>query len=496
MSSKKIALLLSLIFLLITGYFYKLQALSFRFVDEEDNFTFGKYLSRGEKLYDDLITNHQPLTHIYSSLVHKLAQPNTTYLLLVRHREAVILYSLVWSLILVYYFGFRALIFVVIYELTKIQLLGNLFLAESLAVYPLTFLSGFTFFRQPKFKFELFFWGVSFGLSLFLLAPIWPALLLLLLIHIRQVQRELKYTLAGFLIPLILVLIHSSISGYLYYFYVNLTFTIPGYQHDPIWLSTLKGIFSPILAFEDLPQTPTLWITRICSVILSAVVLMSLRAAKGRGSLFLLWLFLGFLNVRFVLPGTEGYSGFHLLPWYGSLIFLVCLLPMKGSFGLIRLWQMILLSLAILLSMHFSLTSLFKKTDQLLSYNINYSTYTTIGEAVRIMKGEGDSLFVSSNAWLVYWQSDTNHLPKLYVDYIWASGFPPLREKIMQTLENSPPAFLYCENCRGLPIEKYLSKYQEVKLSGNPTKLYLLPEKLTQLSGQQIGQLKFRNISF
>src|SRR3989344_3313169 len=287
------SLIFGLIFLLFTGYFYREQSLSFKFVDEEDNFVFGKYLSKGEKLYDDLISNHQPLPHIFSGLVHNLTNPNTTYSLLVKHREAVIVWGIIWSLILIYYFKFRALIFIIIYELTKIQLLGNLFLAESFVVYPLLYLSGATFFSH---KFSNFLWGLSFGLCVFLLAPIWPALLLVLALHLKQVKGRIKFSFLGFLIPLILVLIYSSISGYLYYFYVNLTFTVPGYQNDPFWLSILKGILSPILAFGNLPQTPTLWVIRICTIILLITVL-SLRSQ--RSNLVFILLFLGLLNIRF-----------------------------------------------------------------------------------------------------------------------------------------------------------------------------------------------------
>lgn len=112
------------------------------------------------------------------------------------------------------------------------------------------------------------------------------------------------------------------------------------------------------------------------------------------------------------------------------------------------------------------------------------------------MKGEGDTLFVSSNAWLVYWQSDTDHLPKLYADYIWISGFPPLRDKILETFDNNPPTYLFCDNCQGLPLEKYLGGYKEAKIAGKPTKLYVLPHKIEMLTQQQKEQLNFHNINF
>ena len=98
------------------------------------------------------------------------------------------------------------------------------------------------------------------------------------------------------------------------------------------------------------------------------------------------------------------------------------------------------------LSFKFSQTSLFIKTDQILSYNINYSTYTNRGDAVRIMAHSDDTLFVSPDAWLVYWQSDTNHLPKLYGYYTWMSGLPKIHSAVLDAFSQNPPTYFYCEN--------------------------------------------------
>src|SRR3989338_11682433 len=83
----------TVLFLLVTGFFYKSTALSFPFVDEQYNFAIGKYLTKGEILYDDIITNHQPITHIFSALVQEIKKPNTTFSLLTTHRTAIIFFS-------------------------------------------------------------------------------------------------------------------------------------------------------------------------------------------------------------------------------------------------------------------------------------------------------------------------------------------------------------------------------------------------------------------
>lgn len=77
--SKSFLVIVTVLFLLVTGYFYRGLSLSFPFIDEQYNFAIGKYLTNGEILYDDIITNHQPVTHIFSALVQETRKPNTTF---------------------------------------------------------------------------------------------------------------------------------------------------------------------------------------------------------------------------------------------------------------------------------------------------------------------------------------------------------------------------------------------------------------------------------
>lgn len=50
-----------------------------RFVDEEYNLAIGKYITQNEVLYEDIITNHQPITDILSGLVQGLKTPPTFF---------------------------------------------------------------------------------------------------------------------------------------------------------------------------------------------------------------------------------------------------------------------------------------------------------------------------------------------------------------------------------------------------------------------------------
>lgn len=476
-------ILATLLLLVITGFFYSQKALSFRFVDEEDNFVFGKYLTRGEKIYDDLISNHQPMTYILSYAVQKSSSPNSVFQLVSNHRYALIAWAIFWSILLAYYFGFGVLIFSLIFELTKIYLLGNLFLAESLIVYPLLFIVGSILFLKEKLDtFKLILWGICLGLSAFLLSPIWPllatSLVLVLIKQKGQAFKSLGLISAGVAVPVVLTFIFSDFIGYFYYnIWANLSYTVPAYRHEP-WISTIvKSFFSPLISFLPAPINPTLWAIRIFSLLLIINLLWKRNIKIG----VIIFILLGLTNLRFINPGDEGYAGFHILPWYGLLIFISSLISVSNLETIKRKRIFILnvtaLTVISVLSLNFAKTGLFYKSDVMKDYYINYSTYISIGDTIKSIKQADNTLFVSPNSWLIYWQADINHLPKLYGYYAWMSGLPKLHQAILNSFETNPPTFFYCDDCQGIDLKKYLSKYKEFKKEGSSTRLYVLSPK-------------------
>lgn len=498
MDTKKLLIACSaLLFLPVTGFFYSQKALSFRFIDEEDNFVIGKYLLKGEKIYGDLITNHQPLTYILSAGVQQATHPNSVYLLVLRHRQAVIIWSMLWSLLLIFYFGKRLLIFIVIFELSKIYLLGNLFLAESLVIYPFLFLTGLVLFKEKIGRMELFFWGICLSTTALFLSPVWPVIAAsLILMLFKQKDYFLKSVgliLLGAAVPVWLIFKFSDFAGYFYYnLWANLTYTVPAYQHDSWFLTMAKSFLTPILAFLPAPQTPPLWMIRIFVIVLIANLVFSQKIKKA----VLLLGFLGLANLRFIPPGTQGYSGFHFLPWYALLIFISCLsLPknIKNNLGFFNLAAVLI---AVYLAFDFAKTPLFTKTNMQLDFYINYSTYISIGDAIKAMKKPNDTLFVSPNSWLIYWQADINHLPKLYGYYTWMAGLPKLHQEILTAFAQNPPTFFYCDDCKGLDLGKSLTKYQEIKKLGGSTRLYVLPERVNSLTKEQKATLDFLKYDF
>lgn len=497
----------ALIFLLGMGFYYKDTALSLPFVDEQYNFAIGKYLSKGEILYDDIITNHQPITHIFSALVQIIRDPNTTFSLLVNHRVAMAFWSGIWALLLIANFGTGVFLYVILYELTKSYMFGNLFLAESIVVYPLSFLAGIVIYHKKLNKSSLILLGISLVIVFFTLGPIWPALFFLAIMLAIQLKdrfnKDLLYIVFGSLTVILLVIKFSSLSGYIYnYLYLNYTYTVPAYHqlyYQESWIVTiLKSFVTPMLAFATSNTNPILWVIRLLAVSLILSIIYLIRAGKIIQVLVIVVL-LGLCNIRFIYPGSGSYGGFHLLPWYSVFLFVVVTIALqqfKRSRSLFfKFLTVMIMTATLFVSFKYALYNFSNKKDSQEDYSINYSTHTDIGQIVRIMKYPKDTLFTSPDAWLIYWQSDAPHISKLFGYYPWTSGVPEFHKKILETFTNNPPTFFYCDNCQGLDLGQFIMSYEQVIKNDEKTNLYVLPYRLDNLTKKQQEQLKFYGIN-
>lgn len=494
---KIITFILLALLLTLSAVFYENKALSIHFVDEEDNFVIGKYLLKGEKLYGDLFSHHQPLGYILSAGVQQITDPNSIYLLVKRHREALIIWSAIWVTIITLRFGLRGIIVGIFYEFTKIIILGNLFLSESIVVYPLVYLFLLSLGAKNKIsKIEVFLVGATISFCFLILAPIWPLLLLISLLLIYKTKKNFILLFLGGLIPLIVCLNFISLPDYFHdAFYINLNYYVPNTStahFSPI--SIIQSFFTPLLAFNDIFSNSTyIWIIRLFLIIL--IINMSFLAFKKEKITLLIFLVLGLANIRYINPGETFYRGFHILPWHGLLIATASTLiffsweKIKSKF--LNIANGILLISTFIVCFFFAGEYLFKKSDVANDLYVNYSRQFSIGEAVRIMKtSEEDTLFVAPDEWLVYWQADTSHASKMLNYYKWMTQVPELRNLVIDKFEEKPPVFFYYHE-KGLGLEQYLSFYQEVKKDGQNTGLYVLPERLNNLKDSQIADLKF-----
>ncbi len=499
-SSRFSLIVVAICFLTITSFFYHTHVFSFHFVDEEDNFVLGKYLLSNEKLYSDLFSHHQPLAYIFSASVQKITNPNSIFLLIKRHREVMIIWSFVWSVILVARFGRPLLLTIIVYEGLKYFLLGYLFLAESIFVYPFLYLLS-TFFLKPslKIKFEYFFMGICFGLSFLLLSPLWPVLFILLIIFIKnnfsQKDKLLISAMGLLLFCLICLPFISLLDYFIKAFYINFGYYIPLTTKQIDIQKILEIFFAPLLLFNFEMNSATAQVMRLLSGVFMISSFILIRKNRFR-QILLIWFLLGLTNLRFVQPGMQEYSGFHILPWSITLIFFTF------AFLDIINWQKVhlftrgviffcLLVLAFVLIRENQI-GLFNKQDQALKYYINYSRQIEFGQAIQAMKDPKDTLVVVPDEWLIYWQANIQHASFMINYYAWMSYVPALRLAIESVFQKTPPTFFYCDCKAGyFGLEKYFSLYQPLNKDGQTTKLLVLKSKLAQLSDFQKERLAY-----
>ncbi|MFH1971304.1 MAG: hypothetical protein ABIJ05_02890 [Patescibacteria group bacterium] len=493
-------------FLIIIGlgfmaYFYENKVNYIHFVDEEENIVTGHYLLQGDKMYQDVFSQHQPIPAIFSAVIQRVTNPNSLFLLVKRHREFIIVWSFIWSLLLIFRFGFWTAGFVFSYELTKIFLLGNLFLAESLVVYPITYLVSLVICkpRDNPSNIELFFVGLIFMFLLFTFSPVWPLLILLFICFAVKFKiydwKKIGLIGLGVLPVLLSILPFVRISEYINSVFVfNSKYYIPLNQNQ-LSLSTLpKSFFSFFLPFlQSSPDTVINQVIKVFSLCFVALSIFFLTEKKK--IFFLVFLFLGLANIRFIQPGLDYYRGFHLIVWYSLLLFVVFwsikYLAHLAKNKAFRIGLAILGTGLVVFCLIVVRLELFVKRNLLNDYYINYSGQFDLGEAVRILKSPGDTLFVAPDQMLIYWQSGIQKSSKYIFYYPFMDKVLSVQNDMAKMFENNPPTFIYCQKNLFGNLSQYLSNYLPLTRNDKPVDLYIHKDKLGNISGQQLKDLEY-----
>lgn len=494
---KKVVLPLIAVFLLfIIGVSYRNNSFSFHFVDEEDNFVVAKYLTKGERLYGDIFTNHLPASYLISAGIQKITQPNSLYLLVRRHREFMILFSTLWFLFLVIRFGSPVLLVLIGYEGTKYFLLGHLFLAESISVYPLIYLVSLVVGDKKIIRVEMILVGFCLAFILLILAPLWPLLALIfiaLFLTIYKDRIKIACFLVGFTIPILVVVPFISLKGFFHDFlYINQRFFIP-LSGEKVF--NLNSFLSPLLVF--LPEkniTGTLIVTKIVSLLFLINILFAVKKKDFRIPILSL-IILGLSNIRFIIPGSQQYAGFHLIPWYALMLLFSIVISFKyfrEERMPIKIINVFLWSAIIFQSFILAKGSIFLKRNINQDLYINYSRQFDTGEAVNVMRSPGEKLFVASDETLIYWQANIDHAIRSTNYYSWISKVPEFSTAVEEMFNKKPPEYIYCNNCDQFPeVNRQLLMYKRLTKKGDKTNLYVLLSTFSSLSDSQKSKLSF-----
>lgn len=443
------------------------------FVDESDNFLLGKYILSGKQLYSQMYSQHQPLTYFVSAVLQAVTRPDSILQLIRDHRGFMILWSAAWSLLLVWRFGWRMVGVVFVYELTKILLLGNLFLAEAIVAYPLAYLAGYVL-RNDKtsYPWELTFLGLLLGFVVYQLLPLWPlaAFMYIYLLVARSDRLKTLFILGGtFLVCTLIWLPFSSVPEYLQSLFITYDYYIPLTRHFEGQVSLWQSLLSPVAALMEMRQSSLLWVLKAVSFsyLVSAGWLLYKRHYRVVAVSYALITLAAF---RYVSPHQTLYGAFHMIPWYIILIvatwFLLMLVDKKLRILLIlmiasiTLWQ--------------GYAAIVVPRDRGTDFFVNYSDADAFARILKARAKPGETLFAVPNADLLYWDTNIPPATRYTLFYGWMEQVPPYANNAKELFASHPPTYVWCD-C-GTQFFKYgdVTRYSRFVRDGKPTKLYIL----------------------
>jgi hypothetical protein len=469
--NKKFLVWMGLILVLLGSFrIANIRAMSFHFVDEEDHIVTADFMNQGLKLYKDLSVNHQPLVYLSSQALQTVTQPNSIYVLIKTHRLAMFVYGALWSVILVWRFGLVGLLFSLVMEGLKYYGFGNLWLMESMAIYPSVYIlgrmiEGFWSSIWPK-KWETIMIGFSSFLVLFNLVPLWPWLAVVWLVYLIKDRKMFGWQLLGLLVPtVILFLFISPIDWFRETIEYNVVYAMPQLSVINTFQDWLKIIFFPFVAFTMKGS----YVAKIFGYLFIGLV----TASVIRKKYWLLGLVYGLLilaNLRVPSPTEVYYSGFHLLPWMGMLLIssllMISKIKNKQIVFVLAIW-----GLGLFLNKNMPY---FWQTNSMAEYQVNFARFGSLNNTVKSLAKPNDRMAVLTSESLIYWQTGVKPATRQVVYYAWEHEVPRLKEEYEQVFYGAnPPEFIYGANETRLVEEKYKQVWQDE----TETELYIKIEK-------------------
>lgn len=424
---------------------------AFRFVDEEEHMAVGYLISQGYRLYRDVSPNHQPLNYLFSAMVHQTT-PDNFFMLLWRHRQAVFIWSGVWLILLAFKYRLKILPLLLGFETIKYFILGNEFLAESLAVYPLIYLFGSVVddwqrgHHRDKSPSWLF--GMAAVITVYLLIYLAPLVTILTLIKWLRLDSKRRISML-----LGMALVGMSVLGLVDGWGYFRDTVINNYRYQIPELTPFKGVLD-YLKLLGLP-----WLTAISPENLLGVWIAVSTWISSFATLFLihqreltwkqggaLWWLLALANNRQLSAQIYYYQGFHLLPWLGLLIFMTGYLIDLSLKNLSKKIKIGLLVFGVMVTFGLSVQpgSLWlKESDPATDNYIQYTPLYQISQEIKLKTGsEEDRLMVMPINSILHWSTGLKPATKQITFYHWQYQVPEQRADYETVMRDNPPKFI------------------------------------------------------
>ncbi len=480
---------LALVISLLTLSSYRSHIFALHFVDEDDNIVIGNYLREGKKLYSEVFSQHQPSMFVMSAALQNTFSVDNILMVIKRHREFMIGWSILWFLILTARFGWPLLLAGMVIEIVKITLLGNLYLAESLVIYPLLYLVAHLFLASYRVQLaEKVFLSMIFWLLWFSLTPLWPVLLLISLLMGYKVfgdKQFLSIFLVLGLISLTALMQITTLHDYLYNaLYINYKYYIPLTTPVGFFESIIKAFFAPLYAIFSPKSGELLMLTRILSLGL-VFNLIALVVHKQIFKAVAIFIILGLTSLRYIDPSGTLYGVFHMLPWFVLLILFNFLTFTKLRLHHIGIWILVVLA-----SLQVANINLFDYRDPSTDFYVHFSPSSDIREAVKIIsQSSPQTIWVEPVMYYPHWRSGATPYLSLINYYGWMDKTGPMKADLVAQLNRELPTLIWAETTQG--IGPYLGQYAPVLREGKPSGLYLRSDQVKLLTPEIRSNLMY-----
>lgn len=479
----------------ITIPWYRSHIFWLDFVDEEDNIVIGSFLNNGTKLYRDIYSQHQPAQFVIANALQHVTNQDNIFMTVKRHREFMIIWSMFWITLLVFRFGFPLYIISFVLELTKIILLGNMFLAESFVLYPLLYLLSYLYFKSksPRPFEEIFVLGLVWFLALSL-TPLWPVLFFISLYLFAISRAKLRFILSLVSLGFIsFALLFSKVDFLDYYhdvFLINTKFYIPLTTPISSASAVLSSLFSPFITIFSRGTSLMLPLLRLLSLLFLYNIYVLVRTKQYFRALFL-YTIIFLTNLRYIDPASTLYGAFHMLPWYGTLLY--------GAIAFLKISKLprfIIFVLIVLFSLPVAKTLLWDHRDLDTDYFVHYSPSADLSLAVQIISRDAShSLWVEPVNYWVHYQNNSTLYTTMINYYRWMDKVPAFRLEFDKTIESNLPDIVYLNN-QNLGLGDKITSYTPLTRDGSVTSLYLRSDLVPALTKSQLMELSFYRFSF
>lgn len=478
-----------IIFGVLMGTVVKIEShdwLRLNFVDEQDNFVIADNLIKGNKIYTNLFSHHQPGAYLASAIIQKTLKPNTILSLVKQHRQVIALWSMGWIWFLVWRFGPIMVAPLITLELIKKIYLGNMFLAESIVLGPMIYLTISFLKNEDMAKIGVFLVGgllVGVGLTL---APMWPLLMVIGLGWIYRWRRDKSRVflmIAGAILILALTVSFIDVRGYLENaIAINQKYYIPMVEGNNWGLSLFKAILTPFRYLLNGVYGLEVVIIKIMILALGVKIVDLIRKKDYRQIGRVVGI-LTLANLRDIELGKMYYEGFHLLIWVG----LIMTIPLVGVgrgwktiSGLVVVGLVAIKGLAIINSPNYSQ-----------DFEIYYSRIYNMSEAIRATKADADRLLSMPDEVLPFWQAGIKPAGKYVFFYEWMGGVEQLRERQLADFR-SGPEYLIVKDDQGLGLGEEIERYQNFRYrEGENSEFFIRKDVYDNFSEEKINKLKY-----